>query len=51
MEIDQKEINKISKVLINIFNEDPKLLVEKLELEKCLNELMNNKSLHFLHQN
>lgn len=42
--IDIKEVNKISKVLIDIFNEDPKLV--ELELKKCLNELDDHKSLH-----
>ena len=43
--IDQSEINKISKILIEIFNENP-LDVEN-ELLKCLDELNEHKSLHF----
>ena len=43
--IDQGEINKISKVLIESFNED-QTEVEK-ELNKCLDELNEHKSLHF----
>ena len=43
--IDQSEINKISKILIEIFNENP-IDVEN-ELLKCLDELNEHKSLHF----
>ena len=43
--VDQKEINKISKVLIEVFLEDPKLVEE--ELTKCINQLDEPKSLHF----
>ena len=43
--IDQQEVNKISKVLINIFDENP-IEVEE-ELKKCLNELNDHKSLHY----
>ena len=43
--IDQKEMNKISKSLIEIFDEDPKAV--EIELNKCLDELNNHKSLHF----
>ena len=43
--IDQSEINKISKVLIEIFNEDPKDV--EIELNKYLKELNDHKSLHF----
>ncbi len=43
--IEQKEINKISKVLIEIFHEDP-VEVEK-EIKKCLIEIKDHKSLHY----
>ena len=43
--IDQKEVNMISKSLIEIFNEDPKLV--ELEITKCIEEINNHKSLHF----
>ena len=43
-QIDQKELNKISKVLIDVFLEDP-LAVEK-EIQRCLSALEENKSLH-----
>lgn len=43
--IDQKEINKISMVLIEIFNEDPSEV--EIHLNKSLDDLNNNKSLHF----
>jgi len=43
--IDQKEVDKISKVLIEIFQEDP-VLVEK-EIKKCLDDVNNHKSLHY----
>ena len=42
--IDQQEINKISKVLIEIFHEDSNAV--EIEMQKCLNELSENKSLH-----
>ena len=42
--LDNNEINKISESLITIFEEDPILV--KLQLEKCLDEVDNNKSLH-----
>ena len=42
---DQDEVNKISKVLIETFNEDPSEV--EIELNKCLNELNEHKSLHF----
>jgi uncharacterized tellurite resistance protein B-like protein len=42
--IDQVEINKIHEVLIDVFSEDP-LLVE-IELQKCLDEIGDNKSLY-----
>ena len=42
--VDQKEVNKISKVLIDTFHEEPSA-VEK-ELKKCLNELGEHKSFH-----
>ena len=43
--IDQNEVNKISKALIEVFDEDPKEVED--ELHKCLNELNEHKSLHF----
>jgi uncharacterized tellurite resistance protein B-like protein len=43
--IEQIEINKISEVLVDSFQEDP-FLVEK-ELKQCLDELNDHKSLHF----
>ena len=43
-QVDQKEVNKISKVLIDTFHEEPSA-VEK-ELKKCLNELGEHKSFH-----
>ena len=43
--IDQNEVNKISKALIDVFNEDPKEVED--ELQKCINELNEHKSLHF----
>tara|TARA_B100001142_G_C14059280_1_gene549016 strand:+ start:102 stop:551 length:450 start_codon:yes stop_codon:yes gene_type:complete len=43
--VDQKEIDKISKVLIEVFLEDPKLVEE--ELTRCINQLDEAKSLHF----
>ena len=43
--IDQVEINKISKVLIEVFKEDPKEIEN--ELNKCLEELDQHKSLHY----
>ena len=43
--IEQIEINKISEVLVESFQEDP-LAVEN-ELKKCLDELSDQKSLHF----
>ena len=42
--VDQKEVNKISKVLIDTFNEEPSAVEE--ELKKCLNELEEHKSFH-----
>ena len=42
--VDQKEVNKISKALIDTFHEEPSA-VEK-ELKKCLNELGEHKSFH-----
>ena len=42
--VDQKEVNKISKVLIDTFNEEPSAVEE--ELKKCLNELGEHKSFH-----
>lgn len=43
--IDQSEINKISKVLIEVFNENPKEV--EIELNQCLEDLSEHKSLHF----
>jgi uncharacterized tellurite resistance protein B-like protein len=43
-QIDQVEINKIHKVLIDIFNEDP--ISVEIELQKCLDEIGDNKSLY-----
>ena len=43
--IDQKEINYISSILTDIFKEDPKDV--EIELTKCLNEINQNKSLHY----
>ena len=43
-QIDQVEINKIHKVLINVFHEDP--ISVEVELQKCLNEIGDNKSLY-----
>ena len=42
--IDQQEVNKISKVLIEIFHEEPSAV--EVELKKCLDELEEHKSLH-----
>ena len=42
--IDQQEVNKISKVLIDIFHEEPSAV--EAELKKCLDELEEHKSLH-----
>ena len=42
--VDQEEVNKISKVLIDTFNEEPSAVEE--ELKKCLNELGEHKSFH-----
>ena len=42
--VDQKEVNKISKVLIDTFHEEPSAVEE--ELKKCLNELGDHKSFH-----
>ena len=42
--IDQKEVDKISKVLIDIFHEEPSEV--EAELKKCLDELEEHKSLH-----
>jgi uncharacterized tellurite resistance protein B-like protein len=43
--IDQKEINKISKSLVEIFGEKPQAV--EIELNKCLDEINDHKSLHF----
>ena len=44
-QIDQQELNKISKVLIEVFHEDPTAV--ETEMQKSLNELSEHKSLHF----
>ena len=43
-QIDQQELNKISKVLIEVFHEDPTEV--ETEMQKSLNELSEHKSLH-----
>ena len=43
--IDQVEINKISNALIETFNENPAEV--EIELNKCLVEIKEHKSLHF----
>jgi uncharacterized tellurite resistance protein B-like protein len=43
--VDKEEIDKISKVLVENFNED-EVAVSNV-VEKCMNELSDNKSLHF----
>ena len=43
-QVDQNEVNKISKVLIEIFHEDPAAV--EIEMQKSLNELNEHKSLH-----
>ena len=43
--IDQKEVNKISNVLIEVFQEEPRKV--ELELKKCLLKVNDNKSLHY----
>lgn len=43
--LDQKELDKISKVLIEVFHEDPEEV--KLELKKGLAALDQHKSLHY----
>ena len=42
--VDQKEVNKISKVLVDTFHEEPSDVEE--ELKKCLKELGEHKSFH-----
>ena len=42
--VDQKEVDKISKVLIDIFHEEP--FAVEAELKKCLEELEEHKSFH-----
>ena len=42
--VDQQEVNKISEVLINTFQEDPSAV--EAELKKCLEELGTHKPLH-----
>ena len=44
-QIDQQELNKISKVLIEVFQEDPTAV--ETEMQKSLNELSEHQSLHF----
>lgn len=43
--LDPKEIEKISFSLINVFHEDPKSVED--EIEKCMENLNNTKSLHY----
>ena len=43
--IDQAELDKIVNLLIETFNEESKAVEE--EINKCLNELNNHKSLHY----
>ena len=43
--IDQKEIDKISDFLVYLFEEKQEDV--QREIERCLNDLNNNKSLHF----
>ncbi len=42
--VDQQEVDKISKVLIDIFHEEPSAV--EAELNKCLEELEEHKSFH-----
>ena len=42
--VDQQEVDKISKVLIDIFHEEPSDV--EVQLRKCLDELEEHKSLH-----
>ena len=42
--VDQNELNKISKILIEIFHEDPTDV--EIEMQQSLNELNEHKSLH-----
>ena len=42
--VDQQEVDKISKVLIDIFHEEPSAV--EVELKKCLEELEEHKSFH-----
>ena len=42
--VDQQEVDKISKVLIDIFHEEPSAV--ESELKKCLKELEKHKSFH-----
>ena len=44
--IDQKEIDKISNFLVGSLEERPEDI--QREIDKCINDLKNNKSLHFL---
>ena len=43
-QVDQNEANKISKVLIEVFHEDPAAV--EIAMQKSLNELNEHKSLH-----
>ena len=43
--LDDREIKKISQVLIEVFNEDPSEV--EIILKKCLDDLDNPKSLHY----
>ena len=42
--LEQKEVNKISNALIEVFQEDPSKV--EIELQKCLDEINEHKSLH-----
>ena len=42
--VDQQEVDKISKVLIDIFHEEPSAV--EAELKKCLDKLEEHKSFH-----
>ena len=43
-QVEQNEVNKISKALIEIFHEEPAAV--EIEIQKSLNELNEHKSLH-----
>ena len=44
-EIDKNELDKISKSLVQVFNENS--IAVEIEIKKCINELNEDKSLHF----